>query len=191
MDRLDDEALVTLTLQGKREAFEELVNRYQRQIFNLAYRLTNNYEDAADLSQEVFIHLLKVLKQFDGTRKFFPWMYRTATNVCYNVLKKKPRESVPLEQVVDYSPAVPSRDTQPEDYLDRNETQNAVQQALAELPEQFRLPMVLRYMEEMSYQEIADTMEVPVSTIETRLYRGRLLLQKRLDQVRERRAGQG
>lgn len=189
MDRLEDEALVVLCLQGKREAFEELVKRYQRQIFNLAYRLTNNYDDAGDLTQEVFIHLLKVLDKFDGSRKFFPWMYRTATNVCYNALKKRPKESFPLDNVVDFSPAIPDRETQPEEHFEKIEIQDTVHKALAELPENFRVPMVLRYLEDMSYQQIADAMDLPVSTIETRLYRGRLLLQKRLGKAEKRGRG--
>lgn len=180
MNRLDDEQLVVLCLQGKREAFEELVNRYQRQIFSLAFRLTNNYEDAGDLTQEVFLHLFKVLDKFDGERKFFSWMYRIATNVCYNALKKKPKESYSLDNVIDFVSPVPDRNSQPEDYFEAKEVQEMVHKAIAELPENFRVPMVLRYLQDMSYQQISETMELPVSTIETRLYRGRQMLQKRL-----------
>lgn len=181
MDHLHDEGLVVLCLQGKKEAFEELVKRYEKQIFSLAYRLTNNYHDAVDMTQEVFLHLFRVLDKFDQKRKFFPWMYRIATNVCYNTLKKKPQESYPLDNVIEFIPLVSERNSQPEDYFETKEMQEIVHRAIAQLPENYRVPMVLKYLEDMSYQQISEAMDLPVSTIETRLYRGRILLQKRLN----------
>jgi len=188
LDRLQDEQLVELCLQGKREAFEVLVKRYERQIFSLAYRLTNNYDDAVDLAQEVFLHLFRVLDKFDGDRKFFPWMYRIATNVCYNALKKRPKEFLPLDNVIEFTSLTSD---QPEACFESKEIQETVHKAIAELPENFRVPMVLKYLEDMSYQQISEVMNLPVSTIETRLYRGRILLQKRLSNLVERGAKSG
>ncbi|HHT62086.1 MAG TPA: sigma-70 family RNA polymerase sigma factor [Clostridia bacterium] len=188
MNRLQDEELVVLCLQGKREAFEELVKRYERQIYSLAYRLTNNYHDAVDLTQEVFLHLYQVLDKFDGDRKFFPWMYRIATNVCYNALKKKPKEATSLDNVIEF---VSDQDSQPEDKYESKEIRETVHKAITELPENFRIPMVLRYLEDLSYKQISAAMDLPVSTIETRLYRGRIMLQKKLGRILERRAKSG
>ncbi|MGI6629583.1 MAG: RNA polymerase sigma factor [Bacillota bacterium] len=188
MNRLQDEELVVLCLQGKREAFEELVKRYERQIYSLAYRLTNNYHDAVDLTQEVFLHLYQVLDKFDGDRKFFPWMYRIATNVCYNALKKKPKEATSLDNVIEF---VSDQDSQPEDKYESKEIRETVHKAITELPENFRIPMVLRYLEDLSYKQISAAMDLPVSTIETRLYRGRIMLQKKLGRILERGAKSG
>ncbi|MCR6545460.1 RNA polymerase sigma factor [Dehalobacterium formicoaceticum] len=188
MNRLQDEELVVLCLQGNRDAFAELVKRYERQIYSLAYRLTNNYHDAIDLSQEVFLHLYRVLDKFDGERKFFPWMYRIATNVCYNALKKKPKESTTLDQVMEF---ISDDKSQPEITFEKKEVQETVQKAIAELPENFRVPVVLKYLEDLSYQQISEVMELPVSTIETRLYRGRIMLQKKLKFILERGAKSG
>jgi RNA polymerase sigma-70 factor (ECF subfamily) len=188
VNRLQDEELVVLCLQGKREAFEELVKRYERQIYSLAYRLTNNYHDAVDLTQEVFLHLYRVLDKFDGDRRFFPWMYRIATNVCYNALKRKPKETSSLDNVIEF---VSDEHSQPEDQYESKEIRETVHKAIAELPENFRVPMVLRYLEDLTYQQIADTMELPVSTIETRLYRGRIMLQKKLGRFMGRGAKSG
>lgn len=185
MNRLQDEELVVLCLQGKREAFEELVKRYERQIYSLAYRLTNNYHDAVDLTQDVFLHLYKVLDKFDGDRKFFPWMYRIATNVCYNALKKKPKETSTLDNVIEF---VSDQKSRPEENYESKEVRETVHKAIAELPENFRIPMVLRYLEDLSYQQISEVTELPVSTIETRLYRGRIMLQKKLGKLLERGA---
>lgn len=180
MNRLQDEELVVLCLEGKREAFEELVKRYERQIYSLAYRLTNNYHDAVELTQDVFFHLYRVLDKFDGDRKFFPWMYRIATNVCYNALKKKPKETSTLDNVIEF---MSDEKSQPEEQFENKEVRETVHKAITELPENFRIPMVLRYLEDLSYQQIADTMDLPVSTIETRLYRGRIMLQKKLSSL--------
>lgn len=143
VNRLQDEELVVLCLQGNRDAYAELVKRYERQIYSLAYRLTNNYHDAVELSQEVFLHLYRVLDKFDGDRKFFPWMYRIATNVCYNSLKKKPKESTSLDQVMEF---VSDDESQPEVTYEKKEIQETVQKAIAELPENYRIPMVLKYI---------------------------------------------
>jgi RNA polymerase sigma-70 factor (ECF subfamily) len=185
VNRLQDEELVVLCLQGNRDAYAELVKRYERQIYSLAYRLTNNYHDAVELSQEVFLHLYRVLDKFDGDRKFFPWMYRIATNVCYNSLKKKPKESTSLDQVMEF---VSDDESQPEVTYEKKEIQETVQKAIAELPENYRIPMVLKYLEDQSYQQISEIMDLPVSTIETRLYRGRIMMKKKLKHILERGA---
>lgn len=188
MDRLPDEMLVKSCLQGDMGSFSELVRRYQKQVYSLAYRLTNDAEEAMDLSQEVFLKIYQVLERYDGTRPFFPWMYKVASNICYSLLRKKPQESVPLDKIIEFTPLVPKMESQPEDYYESREIQQLVQRAIVELPEKYRVPLVLRYLEDLTYQQISEVMELPVSTIETRLYRGKALLQKRLSIVMERGA---
>jgi RNA polymerase sigma-70 factor (ECF subfamily) len=167
-------------------SFGELVRRYQKQVYSLAYRLTNDAEEAMDLSQEVFLKIYQVLERYDDSRPFFPWMYKVASNVCYSLLRKRPQESVPLEKVIEFTPLIPKIESQPEDYYESREIQQLVQRAIAELPEKYRVPLVLRFLEDLTYQQIAEVMELPVSTIETRLYRGKALLQKRLSIVMEK-----
>jgi len=186
VDGLPDEMLVRSCLQGDMGSFGELVRRYQKQVYSLAYRLTNDAEEAMDLSQEVFLKIYQVLERYDETRPFFPWMYKVASNVCHSVLRKKPQESIPLDKIIEFTPLMPKVESQPEDYYESREIQLLVQQAIAELPERYKVPMVLRYLEDLTYQQIAEVMELPVSTIETRLYRGKALLQKRLSIVMER-----
>lgn len=183
---LTDQDLVQKTLDGDKEAFSVLVQRYQRQIYSLTYRLTNDPEDARDLAQEVFIHIYKVLGKYDQNRKFFSWMYKVATNVCYNFLRRgRNEQAVTLDKVIEFAPLGGSEGAQPEEYYERRETQTLVRQAVAELPDKYRLPLVLRYLEDLSYREIAEFMDLPVTTIETRLYRGKALLQKRLHNLGE------
>ncbi len=186
MTQHTDLVLVEKVLNGDKIAFGELIEKYQKQIYSLTYRLTNNADDAQDLAQEVFIKVYQVLSKYDKDRPFFPWLYRVATNVCYTELRRKPNGEVSLEKVIEVGSLIPISPEQPEEEYVQNETQELVQQALAALPENYRIPMVLRYLEELSYQEIADAMELPLTTIETRLYRGRILLQKKLNLVFER-----
>lgn len=177
-----DQELVRKTLDGDMDSFSVLVERYQKQIYSLTYRLTNDPEDARDLAQEVFIHIYKVLGKYDQERKFFSWMYKVATNVCYNALRRgKNEQAVSLDKVIEIMPMIGRSEAQPEEYYERRETQESVRQAVAELPEKYRVPLVLRYLEEMTYKEIAEYMDLPVTTIETRLYRGKAMLQKRLE----------
>ncbi|WP_366923669.1 sigma-70 family RNA polymerase sigma factor [Metallumcola ferriviriculae] len=186
MDRLMDEVLVGLCLNGDREAFAEIVRRYQKQIYSLTFRLTNDSMDAQDLAQEVFLHLYQVLEKFDGSRKFFSWMYKVATNYCYTALRKKAPNEISLEKIIDFTPLRPGDHGQPEDQCEVKETQMLVREAISQLPEKYRIPLVLRYLEEFSYRQISDAMDVPVTTVETRLYRGKALLQKKLAIVLER-----
>ncbi|MDN5346996.1 MAG: polymerase sigma-70 factor, subfamily [Clostridia bacterium] len=187
MEHLTDAELVALVVGGNKEAFAELVKRYQRQVYSLAYRLVNNQEDALDLSQDIFLKLYQNLGKYDPQRPFSPWLYRLACNVCYTSLRRRPQEALPLDKVIEFTPLVPL-DGGPEDYYESREVQELVRRAIAELPENYRVPIVLRYLENLTYQQIADIMELPLSTIETRLYRGKALLQKRLSLVLERGA---
>lgn len=189
MDRLVDEAVVKLVLEGDAAAFAEIVRRYQKPVYSLAYRLTNNAEDAQDLAQEAFLKIYQVLDKYNDDYKFFSWMYKVAANVCYTGLRKRKNEAeeVALDNIIEFTPLVPSRHSQPEDYAEAREDQRLVRQAIKELPEKYRVPLVLRYLEDFTYQEIADYLDLPVSTIETRLYRAKSLLQKRLSLVLEGR----
>lgn len=186
MQHLADEVLVKRCLDGDREAFAEIVRRYQKQIYSLTFRLTNDFNEAQDLAQEVFLHLYQVLDKFDGRYKFFSWMYKVATNYCYTALKRNSSNEVSLEKVIDFTPLRPATGNEPEEHWEARETQRLVREAIKQLPEKYRIPIVLRYLEEFSYQQIAEAMGVPVTTVETRLYRGKALLQKKLKLVLER-----
>ncbi|MDS1030369.1 sigma-70 family RNA polymerase sigma factor [Bacillota bacterium LX-D] len=188
MDVLVDEVVVKRCLNGDTAAFTEIIQKYQKQIFSLCYRLTNNTEDAQDLAQESFLKIYQVLDKYDQEKPFFPWMYKVATNVCYTALRKRHEQDIPLEKVIEFAPTIPTADSQPEEYAETREVGRIVQKAIAELPENYRLPIILRYLEDFTYQQIAEIMDLPVSTIETRLFRGKSMLQKKLSLLLERGA---
>lgn len=180
MQHLSDEELVGLVLGGNSEAFEIIVERYQNQVFSLAYRLGGDYDEAKDMAQEAFIRIYRELPRFDRERRFFPWMYRVAHNTCINLLHRRPKETAPLESVFDMAAGDNSESGSPSARYEQLEQTETIQQALQSLSENYRLPLVLKYLEGLSYQEIASQLDLPVSTIETRLFRGRALLRKRL-----------
>lgn len=179
MPQYSDEQLVTLAVNGRAEAFQILVERYQKQVFSLAYRLCGDYDEAQDMAQEAFIRIYQELPRFDVTRRFFPWMYRVAHNVCVNQLARRPREGTPLDETFDLSDER-SPQARPEQAFAQAEQARAVREAIASLPEGYRLPLVLKYLEGLSYQQISQQLALPVSTIETRLFRGRNMLKKLL-----------
>ena len=179
MRQLSDEQLVALVLDGQKPAFEILIERYQKQIFALAYRLGGDYDEARDMAQEAFLRIYQELPRFDISRRFFPWMYRVAHNTCINLLHKRPREITPLDQILELpDDRDPSID--PDGSYEKLELNQAINSALQALPEQYRLPLVLKYLEGLGYQQISEQLELPVSTIETRLFRARGMLKKAL-----------
>lgn len=181
MRNLLDEDLARLAQQGNQDAFAELVKRYEKQIFSLAYRLIGDYDEAADLAQEAFIRIYQMLHRYDPEKRFFSWMYRVAQNTCLNAMQRRPSNVVPVERAEEYfSDTAAGEAAEPErDYLNREIRRN-IDRAISELPDNYRDIIYLRYIEDLSYQQIADKLGLPVSTIETRLFRGRKLLQQKL-----------
>ena len=174
MERLTDEQLVALTLQGEQAAFNIIVERYQKQVFSLAYRLHNDYDEARDLAQEAFIRIYKQLPGFDQDRKFFPWMYRVAQNTCINVLHSLPKESLNLDEYYErYEPEAEGSSRDPLVMLEEREKADDFASMLRDLPEQYRTVILLKYLEGLSYREISERLELPESTVEARLHRGR------------------
>ena len=181
MERLTDEQLVALTLQGEQAAFNILVERYQKQVFSLAYRLHHDYDEARDLAQEAFIRIYQQLPNFDQNRKFFPWMYRVAQNACINVLHGLPKENLNLDDYYEtYEPEAEGKSRDPLTLLEEQEQASDFARIMRDLPEQYRTVILLKYLEGLSYREISERLELPESTVEARLHRGRSYLRNML-----------
>ena len=181
MERLTDEQLVILCLDGNSDAFAVIVERYQKQIFALAYRLGGDYDEAQDMAQESFIRVHHELHRYDTSRRFFPWMYRVAHNCCVNILQKRPRNLTPIDELSDIQISTDERSNPGASY-EKLERSAAINVAMQQLPEQYRLPLALKYLEGLSYQQISEQLDLPQSTIETRLFRGRVMLRKLLSE---------
>ncbi len=174
----DDEQLIDQANRGSQQAFSQLVRRYEGMVYSLCYRMMGNAAEAEDLAQEAFLRLYRSLGRFHPGTPVRPWLRRIAANVCLDVLRKRKEPTLPLEELMagESQPRTHRKDELPEEaYLGR-EAQRHVQDALLQLPGDYRVVLVLRYLEDLSYQEVADALGVPVSTIETRLFRARKMI---------------
>lgn len=161
-----DSSLVIETLNGDREAFGRLVEKYDRRIFNLAFRICGDYEDAMDVTQTVFVKAFDRLGTFDPSRKFFSWLYRMGVNESLTQVKRQ-RRIVHIE----FDP--PSRAPGPEQQIIREESNGLVQDALKKLGENQRVAIILRHFVDLSYRQMGDVLGIPEKTVKSRLYSAR------------------
>lgn len=180
-----DESLAKRAQAGDRQAFAALVETHTHSVYSLCQRLVGNPADAEDLTQEIFLRLFSSLGRYRLGTGLRPWLYRIAVNACLDVLRKRQRRLrvVPLgDDPADPSQemALPSSEPSPERAYLRQEQRQAVLGAVRSLPPEYRAVIVLRYQEDLSYQEIAAVLDVPVTTVETRLFRAKRMLRPAL-----------
>jgi RNA polymerase sigma-70 factor (ECF subfamily) len=185
VDAWDDRRLISECLNGRSAAYGVLVRRYQDRLYNTVFRLLGNTEDAQDVIQDSFISAYQSLNSFKGDSLFFTWLYRIAMNAAIS-LKRKKRTAVSLDSgskldiVID--PLDQSLDNQPGDALERHEDECRLQEALDRLSAEHRTVIVLKDIDELKYEEIAEIVGVPVGTIRSRLHRARLELRDLLQE---------
>lgn len=171
MDDNEDLKLVSEARQGSRDSFERLLLRYERPIFNAAYRILHDYEDAKDVTQNVFLKAFQNLEQFNARHRFFSWVYRIALNESINLSKSRRRFNGAEDTGIEV------RDT-PENLLSRKELGELVQAALMSLEFEYRVLIVLRHFNHRSYQEMGEILELPEKTVKSRLFTARTLLRE-------------
>ena len=178
MTREQEAAVIQAVLDGDVNAFETLVKEYEKNVYNLALRMTGNSEDAADMSQEAFIKAYNSLSSFRGDSKFSVWLYRIVSNVCLDYLRsrtRKPTVSLSTEnddgEEVELDIADESQS--PELLLDRSLTRDAVRRGLASLPPDHREILLLREIQGLSYEEIAAALDLEAGTVKSRIFRAR------------------
>jgi RNA polymerase sigma-70 factor, ECF subfamily len=165
------------TLRGEQVAFGQLMHRYAGAVYNLAYRMLGDAQDAEDASQEIFLRAYTRLTSFDPTRRFSTWLLSIASNYCIDRLRRRRFAWLTLDDVAF---ALPSYEHGPERSALDHEERDRVQAALRRLPDHYRLVLVLRYWQEMSYNEIAQVTGLTESALKTRLHRARHMLAEAL-----------
>ena len=180
---MTEQELVSAAKAGDQQAFEQLVLDNQNKVYSLALRLTGDREEAADLAQEAFLKAWQGLPAFQGESSFATWIYRLATNVCIDYLRKQKRRrqvesevSLDDEELSWTEPADWSQD--PHRQLERSEQGRALARGLEALPEQQRQILVLRELSGLSYQEISQKLGLDMGTVKSRIARGRMALRK-------------
>ncbi|TMV18298.1 RNA polymerase sigma factor SigW [Paenibacillus thermoaerophilus] len=178
--------MVRLAREGEREAFAELVGLYQDKLYHLAYRMLYQAQEAEDIVQETFLRVYANLHRYDETQKFSTWIFRIATNLCIDrIRKRKANFSLDAElsdgEGSDWYAMLPGDEPTPESRLMLTETQEQIRSAIDGLPEKYRAIVILRYLHDLSLQEIGEIMGMPVTTIKTRVHRGREALRNKLE----------
>jgi len=178
----DDVALVAASKAGDQDAFAQLVLRHQRRVFNLVFRMLQQYEEANEVTQETFFAAWQGLPSFRGDARFSTWLYRIAYNCCLKQLEQRKRDSalqtaIQAEQILQEE----SCDERAAAELETYERQALVREHLSLLPTKYRVVLILRHLQEMTYEEMAEILTIPIGTIKTHLFRARNLLKERLE----------
>ena len=181
-----DEELVARSIGGDLDSFNQLVLRWERPIYALAYRVIGREEDARDVAQEAFLRAFRALGGFKGQAKFSSWLYRITLNLCRDWIRRERRtpiaqapEGVDLIELAGESSPTESV----EELVSRRQLGRAVEKAMALLPEEQRTAIILKEYHGLTFQEIADLLDCPLSTVKTRLYQGLSVLRKQLRQA--------
>ena len=186
-----DEELVAKSISGDADSFNELVLRWERPIYALAYRTIGREEDARDVCQETFLRAFRALPGFRGQAKFSSWLYRIALNLCRDWIRRERRAPIvqPPEDVDVMELAAASEPSESiEDLVARKDLSRAVERAMALLPDEQRTAIVLKEYHGLTFQEIAELLGCPLSTVKTRLYQGLTVLRRELAKGEQQRA---
>lgn len=177
----EEDLLVSRARRGDATAFESLVRRYERYVYNLALRVVCNPDDAQDVAQQAFIRAWNALPQFRGESRFSTWLYRIVTNQCYNRLPSLRRELAALDPE-DEAVWLPDERQDPESAVLTADLRRRLHGAFAALPESYRLLVTLRHLQDMTYEEIAQVTGMPLGTVKTGIFRARRLLREAVAQ---------
>ncbi|MCX7419526.1 MAG: sigma-70 family RNA polymerase sigma factor [Planctomycetia bacterium] len=178
-----DQDLIAATLARDTAAFGELVSRYQNRLYHSMIHVVGSAEDAKDVAQEAFTLAFQKLSTFRGDAQFYSWLFRIALNASVNFRRKNRSLGQSIEATkerIGNEPSDDRCDTAPEQPLEQAERQRIVQQALAQMTEDYRVPLVMAEMEEMKYDEIAELLQCPIGTVRSRIHRGRAELRETL-----------
>ncbi len=186
-----EKTLLERAKSGDIAAFEQLIESYQKKIFNIALRMLGNYDDAGDLTQEVLIRIYKSIKSFKEQSSFSTWIYRITTNVCLDeIRKRKNRKVISLDEEIklddgDMKRQIESDEPSPEETAETEDLKKIVNEAIANLNEEHRIVIILRDIQGLSYEEIAEALNCPEGTVKSRINRARQALKNILAPKRE------
>ena len=167
--------------QGDQDAFARGGQRHRRRVFTMVLRMLQDYDDAGEVTQEAFLAAWQGLPSFRGEARFATWLYRIAYHCCLRQLERRKRERN-LQAVIEAEQILEGmrKEKQVEDFLEQRDRQVMVREQMEQLPSQYRMVLILRHLQEMTYEEMADILTMPIGTIKTRLFRARHLLKERL-----------
>ncbi len=175
--------MVTQVKKGDQEAFEGIVDLFKDKIYRHCFRMVGNGHEAEDLAQETFLRAYRNISKYNNEYKFSTWIFRIATNLCIDRLRKKKPDyyldaEVPGTDGANMYSQLSTEEPLPEEVITENEQWNELQAEIMKLPEKYRTAILLKYVEDLSLEEISQVMDIPVPTVKTRIHRGREALKK-------------
>lgn len=186
---LDDRKLAVLAARGREPAFRELLQRYERPVFSLVYRMVRDRTLAEDLAQEAFIRAFNAIASYKPSYKFSNWLLKIANNHTIDYLRKRKLDTISIDGSPHASSSeeasrtrlvIASEDESPQDYVENRELGGQIEEAIGTLRDEYRTAILLRHVEGYAYEEIAEIMEVPLGTVKTYIHRARGELKERL-----------
>jgi RNA polymerase sigma-70 factor (ECF subfamily) len=181
------DSLIEQCLSGDQAAWETIVRQHWRKVFNVAYKFVGKHDEAEDLAQDIFLKIFKALDTFDRRANFQTWIISIARNLCIDHYRSVRKERETIAREVDAGDLTPvSAEIGPESALERSDLRALLQRALERLPVALRTAVVLRDLQELSYQEIADQLDLPEGTVKSRINRGRLELARQVRRLQDK-----
>ena len=186
----EDRELVAAAKLGENKAFEALLKKYRKSVYYMLLKMIKNPDDAEDLTQEAFAKAFNSIEKFDATYAFSTWLFRIATNNCIDFIRKKRVQTVSIDQPMEGDDGSNIRFDVRDDDLDPNQSMLKQQRkrflnmAIDRLPEKYRKLVELRYFKELSYEEVAQELQIPLGTVKAQLFRARELLNQELKNIR-------
>ena len=175
------EALIQRCLRGDQAAWEQIVKQHWRKVFNVAYKFVGKHDEAEDLTQDIFLKIFRSLDTFDRRANFQTWLISVSRNLCIDHYRSVRKERETIDRQVDANELTPAApEAGPIAALEQRDRVTLLRQALARLPESLRTAVVLRDLQELSYQEIADRLHLPEGTVKSRINRGRTELARQV-----------
>lgn len=187
MDSSRDPDLVARALRGEEKAYRALLDRYQRSVYSICLRMVKNETEAEDLAQEAFVKVFTSLGRYDPTYPFSSWIFKITANLCIDHLRKRRLQTVSIDEPVagkdgDFTKDFPAPGANPEGLMLTREKMEALDAAIESLPPHYRIMVLLRHQEGLSYEEIAEALDIPLGTVKARIHRARALLKGMLEE---------
>jgi RNA polymerase sigma-70 factor (ECF subfamily) len=181
----DDIQLIARARNGDELAFRELLKKYERPVFTICLRMVRNRDEATDLAQEAFIKVFSMLERYNPSYAFSSWLFKITSNLCIDHLRKRRIETFAMDEPIDGEKGeiqrqYESSDPDPEQEYIRKEKMLRLNEAVENLPPHYRIMLILRHQENLSYEEIADSLEIPLGTVKARIHRAREMLKSTL-----------
>jgi len=182
----EDIQLIARARAGDERAFQALLGKYERAVFSICLRMVRDREGAADLAQEAFVKVFMMLERYDPTYAFSSWLFKITSNLCIDHLRKRRIETYAMDEPIDNERGEVQRqyvsgEPDPAQVLERKQKMHMLEEAVDRLPDHYRVMLILRHQEHLSYEEIARTLDIPLGTVKARIHRARETLKGLLE----------